>query len=242
MLSQAEIRDILLCRRKYKKFMLVLNVGGIVDLSPVMEVENILLLSQLGIVTGDAFADVLTGQAYPSGRLTATWSAWQDYCTWGDFGERYDNRYREGIYVGYRYFDIVGKKPLFPFGFGLGYTERCEPMALMTSYNLLNGIHTSERPDLLKTLVRSEWGFRGLIMSDWIESGKSARGNKYVTGWGADSVKEGNDIIMEGCDKDYQDIISALKGRNERVQLSCEEAEYCAAHVVDTAWKLAGSK
>lgn len=81
MLSQAEIRDILLCRRKYKKFMLVLNVGGIVDLSPVMEVENILLLSQLGIVTGDAFADVLTGQAYPSGRLTATWSAWQDYCT-----------------------------------------------------------------------------------------------------------------------------------------------------------------
>ena len=41
----------------------------------------------------------------------------------GDFGEADDTRYREGIYVGYRYFDSAGKSPLFPFGYGLSFTE-----------------------------------------------------------------------------------------------------------------------
>ena len=121
-LTNTEIRDILTCQKKYKHFMLVLNTGGVVDLSPVMEVENILLLSQLGAATGDAFADVLLGRAYPSGRLTATWSREEDYQSVGNFGDPDDTRYREGIYVGYRYFNSIGVKPLFPFGYGLGYT------------------------------------------------------------------------------------------------------------------------
>lgn len=124
LLSEGEIRDILNCSRKYTKFLLVLNVGGVVDLSPVLDhVENILLLSQLGTVTGDAFADILLGKAYPSGRLSATWAKAGDYQKIGDFAQRDDTRYREGIYVGYRYFDAVGIQPLFPFGYGLSYTE-----------------------------------------------------------------------------------------------------------------------
>ncbi len=124
LLTDAEIRDILLLEEKYERFMLALNVGGVVDLSPVAErVSNILVLSQLGISIGDAFADVLLGRSYPSGKLTTTWSTWDDYCHVGDFAELDDTNYREGIYVGYRYFDTVGKKPIFPFGHGLSYTK-----------------------------------------------------------------------------------------------------------------------
>ena len=73
LLTEDEKRDILHCAEQYKKFLLVLNVGGPVDISPVLDkVENVLLLSQLGSVTGDAFADVLLGKANPSGKLTTT--------------------------------------------------------------------------------------------------------------------------------------------------------------------------
>ena len=121
-LTESEKRDIRACHKKYKKFMLVLNVGGVVDLSDVMEVENILLLSQLGVSTGDALADVLLGKESPSGKLTTTWSSWEDYSKVGEFGDKDITRYKEGVYVGYRYFNSVGKKPLFPFGFGLSYS------------------------------------------------------------------------------------------------------------------------
>ena len=122
-LTATEIRDILQMQKQYKRFLLVLNVGGVVDLSPVVEeVTNILVLSQTGISIGDAFADVLLGKAYPSGKLASTWAAWADYCQVGDFGLEDDTSYREGIYVGYRYFDTIGKTPIFPFGHGLGYT------------------------------------------------------------------------------------------------------------------------
>lgn len=123
LLSDTEQRDILALSAKYEKFMLVLNVGGAVDLTPVKDVKNILVLSQLGVETGAALADILLGKAYPSGKLTTTWSAWEDYCTVGEFGEKDDTRYQEGVYVGYRYFDSVGKKAIYPFGFGLGYTD-----------------------------------------------------------------------------------------------------------------------
>jgi len=123
LLNVSEQRDILALHKKYKKFMLVLNVGGPVDLSPVMEVENILLISQLGVETGAALADILCGKNYPSGKLATTWTAWNEYCDIGEFGDKDDTRYKEGVYVGYRYFDTVGKKAMFPFGYGLGFTQ-----------------------------------------------------------------------------------------------------------------------
>ena len=123
LLTDSEVRDILNLNARYKRFMLVINSGGPVDLSPVMGVGNILVLSQLGVETGAALADILLGKAYPSGKLTTTWAATEDLCTAGDFGKRDDSRYREGIFVGYRYYDSFGLEPLFPFGYGLGYTE-----------------------------------------------------------------------------------------------------------------------
>ena len=122
LLTETEKRDILALNGKYRKFLLVLNTGGVVDLSPVMQVRNILLLSQLGGETGNILADVILGRSTPSGKLTTTWSAWKDYPDIGSFGDQYDTHYTEGVYVGYRYFDSIGLKPLFPFGFGLTYT------------------------------------------------------------------------------------------------------------------------
>lgn len=121
-LTDAEVRDILLLNEAYDKFMLVLNTGGPVDLSEVAQVRNILVLSQLGVETGRALAGLLLGKLVPSGRLTTTWAPYKDYGI-TSFGEIDDTFYSEGIYVGYRYFDKVGKTPAYPFGFGLSYTE-----------------------------------------------------------------------------------------------------------------------
>lgn len=122
-LTDTEVKNILWLQKRYAHFMLVLNVGGVVDISPVANaVDNILLVSQTGMALGDAFADMLLGKAYPSGKLASTWAKWEDYCHEGDFGNSNDTRYKEGIYVGYRFFDSIGREPLFPFGFGLGYT------------------------------------------------------------------------------------------------------------------------
>ena len=122
LLTKTEQRDILALHKKYDRFLLVINAGGPVDLTPVLEVDNILVLSQLGVDTGTVLANLILGKAYPSGKLTTTWATKKNYPPMGEFGDVEDTRYREGIYVGYRYFDTVAAKPLFPFGFGLSYT------------------------------------------------------------------------------------------------------------------------
>lgn len=73
-------------------------------------------------------ADALTGKTIPSGKLTDTWAAkYGDYPSSAGFsgndGDVDDEYYTEGIYVGYRYFDTFGVKPLYCFGYGLSYTQ-----------------------------------------------------------------------------------------------------------------------
>lgn len=121
-LTETEIRDILAVNAKYEKMVLVLNVGGMVDLSPVAEVKTVLLMGQLGSASGDALADVLLGRSYPSGKLTMTWAPIDTYPSTEGFGDPNDTYYKEGIYVGYRYFDRTDIQPIYPFGFGMGYT------------------------------------------------------------------------------------------------------------------------
>ena len=122
-LTDKEIEDILYLNKTYDKFLLVLNVGGPVDLSPVLEVNNIFLLSQLGVVTSSTLVNVLLGKSNPSGKLASTWAKPEEYPFFHEFGDRDNTYYKEGIYVGYRYFDSNNIKPLFPFGYGLSYSE-----------------------------------------------------------------------------------------------------------------------
>ncbi len=115
----------------YSKFIVVLNVGGVIDTKFLRNTEGIgaiLLMSQAGNIGGYALVDVLTGKAAPSGHLTATWAEnYMDYPGADSFsfhnGNLDDEYYHEGIYVGYRYFDTYGIKPAYPFGFGKSYTD-----------------------------------------------------------------------------------------------------------------------
>ena len=77
----------------------------------------------MGVVTGDILADIILGKQNPSGKLATTWASINDYKFIKEFGNLDDTNYVEGIYVGYRYFDSVNIKPLYPFGFGLSYTN-----------------------------------------------------------------------------------------------------------------------
>lgn len=115
----------------YKKVILLLNVGGVVELAPALEISGlgaVLLVGQAGNVGGRAVADVLLGRAVPSGRLTDTWAVhYADYPSSAEFshnnGDCSDEYYKDGIYVGYRYFDTFHVEPLYPFGYGLNYTS-----------------------------------------------------------------------------------------------------------------------
>lgn len=84
-------------------------------------------------------------------------------------------------------------------GFEIALQES-NPWTLMTSYNLLNGIYTSENPELLITLLRNEWHYDGTVMTDWF-GGQNAPAQ----------VKAGNDMIQPGYQKQFEDIISAVK-------------------------------
>lgn len=87
-LTETEVRDIRALNSAFEDFVLVLNVGGVVDLAPVAEVATVLLMSQLGSAAGDAVADVLLGTSYPSGKLTTTWAAVTDDPSTEGFGGR----------------------------------------------------------------------------------------------------------------------------------------------------------
>ena len=109
---------------------LVLNVPAVIDLSILDELKfsAVALLMQGGMETGNALADVLTGKVNPSGRLADTWGyRYADYPSADTFSERslepLQEDYREGIFVGYRWFDKKRVKPRYPFGFGRSYTR-----------------------------------------------------------------------------------------------------------------------
>lgn len=117
--------------KAYDKLILVLNVGGVMDMSEIKAIPGVnavLLMSQLGNIGGDVLADVLLGKVNPSGKLTDTWAKqYSDYPSSEGFshndGNIDDEYYTEGIYVGYRYFDTFGVEPLYPFGYGKSYTD-----------------------------------------------------------------------------------------------------------------------
>lgn len=116
--------------RLYKQVIVILNVGGCVDLSFVDRYENIaslLLLSQAGSEGGNALAHVLSGKICPSGKLTDSWAyRYEDYPCSNSFsrlGNLYRQEYLEGIYVGYRWFDSFDIPVRYCFGHGLSYTS-----------------------------------------------------------------------------------------------------------------------
>lgn len=115
----------------FKKTVLVLNIGGMIDSSFFKsndKIDAVLLAWQSGQEGGLAVADVICGDVNPSGKLTDTFvGSFDDYPSSANFHESDDYVcYTDDIYVGYRYFETVPNKKekvLYPFGFGLSYTE-----------------------------------------------------------------------------------------------------------------------
>ena len=153
LLTNTEIKDILFLNEKFEKFLLVLNVGRPIDLSPIKNVNNILLLSQLGIVTGDILANIILGKTNPSGKLSTTWPIIENYkLMMENFGDLNDTKYKEGVYVGYRYFDSFNINVLYHFGYGLSYSEfEINKISVTNVKNIIN----------VKVLVKNVSNFQG---------------------------------------------------------------------------------
>ena len=111
----------------YANLIVVINAGGMLDLSPLdaLPVSAVLFYGQAGEEGGNALGEILAGTASPCGHLTDTWGKnYADYPTaHAHEHETLDDNYREGIYVGYRWFAANGIAPRYPFGFGLSYTK-----------------------------------------------------------------------------------------------------------------------
>ena len=84
-------------------------------------------------------------------------------------------------------------------GFEIAIKE-AKPWTVMTSYNYINGIYTSESKDLVTTILRDEWGYEGTVMTDWF-GGKD----------GAKQMWAGNDMLQPGKNEQFDSIVAGVK-------------------------------
>lgn len=127
LLTREEREMIETVTKAFEKTAVLLNVGNIIDMKWVSEYNPsaVMYIWQGGQVGGLGVLDVLSGDVNPSGRLTDTIAEnISDYPSDKSFGDKVRNILTEDIYVGYRYFETFAKeKVLYPFGFGLSYTD-----------------------------------------------------------------------------------------------------------------------
>jgi beta-glucosidase len=99
------------------------------------------------------------------------------------------------------------------------------PMSIMTSYNKVNSVHTANSYDLCTTAARKEWGFTGIIMTDWTTTNSDGGSSA------AKCIAAGNDLVMPGLVSDIREIIGAV---NKEDALSLDESllDACAERMV----------
>lgn len=174
LLEETELYNIRLLAARYEKFLLVINCGGMIDLSFVDEVPGIgaiLYMGQSGTEGGNALADLVSGRVSPSGRLADTWAVrYEDYPlakAYSQVGPDCEEEdYEEGIYVGYRYFTSFGIEPRYEFGFGLSYTTFLSRLTgvsqsdgrVKIDVTVQNTGDTFSGKEVLQVYVRKPWG------------------------------------------------------------------------------------
>ena len=111
-------------------------------------------------------------------------------------------------------------------GFEIAVTKS-QPMAIMTSYNLINGVHAANSYDLCTKAARNEWGYRGLIMTDWT----TTHNGPDCTASGC--MRAGNDIVMPGYEKDHENLRKELADGT----LDLRELKLAVGHLVHIIWQ-----
>lgn len=115
--------------------------------------------------------------------------------------------------------------------------KEAQPMAIMTSYNLINEVHAANSYDLCTKIARDEWGFKGLIMTDWGTT------NEMPEGYAKCSrpeicIQAGNDLICPGVVSDHEQIRVALKnGTLKESELRRSVARLIAIILKSNAYK-----
>lgn len=130
-ITDVERENLEILTKSYDKVILIINVGGHIDMAFINEISGIdavILFVQGGEEGGNALADVLSGKENFSGKLADTIPLRYEDILFGDEfsylnGDTNNEYYKEDIYVGYRYFDSFHKEVRYPFGFGLSYTK-----------------------------------------------------------------------------------------------------------------------
>ena len=128
-LTQTELDLLNLVTAHFSRVAVIMNCGNIIDMKWTEKyadrISAIVSAWQCGMESGNALANVLCGKVSPSGKLPCGIARnYEDYPSSADFGGKDFNNYKEDIFVGYRYFEtFCPEKALFPFGFGLSYTE-----------------------------------------------------------------------------------------------------------------------
>jgi beta-glucosidase len=107
-------------------------------------------------------------------------------------------------------------------GFQIAVRES-NPWTIMSSYNLINGVYTSQNPELLTTILRGEWGFKGIVMTDWF-------GGKDPVA----QMKAGNDMIQPGTKQQKQAIVDAVNKGDLDVKAVDRNVERILNYVVGT--------
>lgn len=108
-----------------KNTVVVLAGGSVINLPWLSEVKGLLDTRLGGQATGSATANILTGIVTPSGKTSETYPlSYSENPTYGNYpAGPVISEHRESVYIGYRYYDKAGKDVVFPFGYGLSYTE-----------------------------------------------------------------------------------------------------------------------
>lgn len=105
--------------------------------------------------------------------------------------------------------------------------RKSHPMSVMTSYNLINGVHAANNYDICTKAARNEWGFNGVIMTDWT----TTENDETCTASGC--MRAGNDLIMPGNQSDYDNLYKELADGT----LSEEDLKACVSRLVDVIWR-----
>ncbi len=124
------------------------------------------------------------------------------------FNNQEDNRMHTNAHIGERAIREIYLK-CFEIA-----VKTAQPMSIMTSYNLINGIHTANSYDLLTAVARDEWEFEGIVMTDWGTTGSielnPGQKYKYGSSNAAGCIKAGNDLIMPGSQADVDEIVRSV--------------------------------